>query len=330
MTLYLGIDEAGLGPTLGPLITASALWRVQTNNRDGENAAEADAPEALWHILSEAIRRPEDAKPRKAEAERIVVGDSKEVYSRGGFSALERTVRAFLQTAHTLNGGEYPPLETDIFPIEPPEWQRDIQWPVLDGDKKEEAPLTRLREAITRAGITDWRFYVRALHPQDFNRLLDSGLNKNELMLRETGAHIQRAASFLRDGERFSIIADKQGGRSKYAAALMDWLSPRVSWINTIRETASDSSYCFTLNPASAAHASFLAKGDSLAFGVALASMFAKYIRELCMASLNRWFAKRIPFLKSTAGYPEDANRFLQDIASLRSPEWEEILIRKK
>jgi hypothetical protein len=47
---------------------------------------------------------------------------------------------------------------------------------------------------------------------------------------------------------------------------------------------------------------------------VALASMFAKYIREVCMKQFNAFWAKHVPGIKPTAGYPLDAKRFYEEI----------------
>ncbi|MHC4253749.1 MAG: hypothetical protein ACYS9X_31935, partial [Planctomycetota bacterium] len=52
---------------------------------------------------------------------------------------------------------------------------------------------------------------------------------------------------------------------------------------------------------------------------VALASMVSKYVRELFVRRLNRWFGERVEDLKPTAGYPVDAARFLADTAEFRA-----------
>ena len=53
---------------------------------------------------------------------------------------------------------------------------------------------------------------------------------------------------------------------------------------------------------------------EDISFTTALASMTAKYVRELHMVLFNRWWEKHCPGLKPTAGYYADGNRFLQDI----------------
>ena len=61
----------------------------------------------------------------------------------------------------------------------------------------------------------------------------------------------------------------------------------------------------------------FASDSDSKHMPVALASMTAKYVRELMMIRLNRFFAGHLPELKPTAGYVEDGRRFLGEIEDL-------------
>jgi hypothetical protein len=51
----------------------------------------------------------------------------------------------------------------------------------------------------------------------------------------------------------------------------------------------------------------------------ALASMASKYLRELAMAALNAFWSARVPGLRRTAGYPQDASRFKSDIAAAQA-----------
>ena len=52
-------------------------------------------------------------------------------------------------------------------------------------------------------------------------------------------------------------------------------------------------------------------------FPVALASMFAKYTREICMELFNEYWVEQLPGLKPTKGYPQDAARFRNDVEHL-------------
>jgi hypothetical protein len=49
-------------------------------------------------------------------------------------------------------------------------------------------------------------------------------------------------------------------------------------------------------------------------FPVALASMLAKYIRELAMDAFNAFWLEACPGIRPTRGYPVDAQRFRDDV----------------
>jgi hypothetical protein len=51
----------------------------------------------------------------------------------------------------------------------------------------------------------------------------------------------------------------------------------------------------------------------------ALASMTAKYHRELSMRAFNAFWTSRVPGLRPTAGYPGDSSRFRADIAAVQA-----------
>lgn len=77
---------------------------------------------------------------------------------------------------------------------------------------------------------------------------------------------------------------------------------------------------------------SFVEKGEDACMTVALASVFSKYMRELFMRLENHYWLQFVPDLKPTAGYYEDAQRFLSEIASIKKRELiqDDILIRSK
>jgi ribonuclease HII len=50
----------------------------------------------------------------------------------------------------------------------------------------------------------------------------------------------------------------------------------------------------------------------------ALASMIAKYLREVCMRPFNDFWCARVPGLRPTAGYPTDSHRFKAEISEMQ------------
>jgi hypothetical protein len=57
----------------------------------------------------------------------------------------------------------------------------------------------------------------------------------------------------------------------------------------------------------------FLVGGERM-LPTALASMTAKYARELAMRPFNAFWQRQVPGLRATAGYPVDAKRFRGEI----------------
>ena len=108
------------------------------------------------------------------------------------------------------------------------------------------------------------------------------------------------------------ICFDKHGGRNRYAALLQHHFPE--GWINAIHESRDESRYTWRHNDATI-EAIFRVRGEAM-LPTALASMTAKYHRELSMRAFNAFWTARIPGLRPTAGYPRDATRFRTDIAA--------------
>src|SRR5262245_51396934 len=80
MPWLIGIDEAGYGPNLGPLVMTAVASRVPPEHASGK----------LWTVLRAAVRRPS-----QPDDGRLCVDDSKEVFSQTrGLLELERAVLA--------------------------------------------------------------------------------------------------------------------------------------------------------------------------------------------------------------------------------------------
>ncbi|MEM9702931.1 MAG: hypothetical protein AAF907_10870, partial [Planctomycetota bacterium] len=97
-----------------------------------------------------------------------------------------------------------------------------------------------------------------------------------------------------------------------YAAALAEAFDELPT---IVRESAAGSEYTLT---AGRHRIAFRPRNE--AFGpVALASLIAKFTRELLMDRFNAWWTEHLPGLKPTAGYPTDAARFRRETAAVRT-----------
>jgi len=101
--------------------------------------------------------------------------------------------------------------------------------------------------------------------------------------------------------------ATKHGGRNFYAAMVQAAFPD--GWVVAEKESALESRYRVEMldRPVTI---TFKPRADAESVAVALASMTAKYLREVCMKQFNRFWAKHVPGIEPTAGYPNDAKRF--------------------
>jgi hypothetical protein len=88
------------------------------------------------------------------------------------------------------------------------------------------------------------------------------------------------------------------------------------SWIEPISENRNRSRYRW-LHGERPTEALFRARCEEL-LPVALASMTAKYHREVVMRAFNAFWTSRVPGLRPTAGYPGDSHRFRADIGAMQ------------
>jgi hypothetical protein len=107
------------------------------------------------------------------------------------------------------------------------------------------------------------------------------------------------------------VVLDRHGARTSYGGLLARCLGGAA--VEVVAETPTLSRYVLRRGD-SVLTVSFAVGGDGRFLPVALASMTAKYVRELLMLRFNRFFKDRLPELKPTAGYHGDARRYVTDI----------------
>lgn len=287
-----GIDEAGYGPVFGPLVVAGTAFRFS-------------GTDDLWHLLSDTVSR---AGGRK-KAGKILVDDSKKVYrSASGKDRLKQSVCAFLDIHRSDCASENPGSGVDGFlPPEPPWYMsHNVILPETVGGPESEA----LRSDMRSRGVTLPLVKASVCFAEQFNKELALGMNKAELLFTRAGRILRTILGIRRGAEECVVIMDRQGGRIYYLDPLRKLL-PEMD-IQPVQETAGVSEY----RAGDMVRIIFRVKADQYSFSAALASMVAKFVRELYVEQFNAFWQKHIPDLKPTAGYPVDAARFFRDIES--------------
>ena len=292
MTLLIGTDEAGYGPNLGPLVVAASAWHVE------DDAAGAALAGRLAHATGAVAAAAGWRGP--------LWGDSNRIYQPGaGLAALESGVLATL--------AESPPTGADLAarlgsggdPAAPPEWPRFLAacLPMAADPPTVAGLAAAVATTLPRHGLRLDAVRCRIVHPATFNALLAEGLNKSDILSRTT---LDLAADLRAawPDEPAEIWCDRHGGRKTYAALVGRHFGAAL--VRTIGETADLSRYEL---PADRCRIEFAVGGEGR-IPVALASMTAKYVRELAMAAFNAHWSSRQPGLAPTAGYPVDARRW--------------------
>jgi ribonuclease HII len=162
----------------------------------------------------------------------------------------------------------------------------------------------------------------RIIHPADYNRFLAGGGNKAELEL----TAVRTLLCTPPPAAQRATTVDRLGGRKFYRDALVEAFPGALVLVES---EAADASRYRVVEDGREHAVGFVVGGESASPLTALASCVAKYARELHMLLFNRWWCAQVPGLKPTAGYPEDAKRWLQD-AGVRRDNVEVVRIERK
>lgn len=305
MTTLVGIDEAGYGPILGPLVVSAIAFEVPTEQANG----------CLWESLRQVVS--DRAAGRDG---RLPIMDSKKLYSRkDGLGRLERTALVLAGAAHEEGAFEREEaLLKSLWPTS--DLLTEYPWyAACDRTLPLEADSggVRIATAQFRRGLQEANVRLawgrsEVLPEGHFNEQVERMRNKATVSFTMVLRLIHEAARRAKT-RNVRFLIDRQGGRDHYGPLLMRSFEGRKLKIHD--ESDGESVYSLVAGD-STWRVEFRKSGDSQHLPIAAASIISKYIRELLMGRFNAWWANHVEALQPTAGYYTDGIRFLRDIAS--------------
>jgi ribonuclease HII len=301
MVVLVGIDEAGFGPILGPLVVSSSTFSLP------HNLLTCD----LWRILRRSV-----SDRRKHLAGRLLIADSKKAYTRSsGIGHLQRTVLAVLKC---LN--KEPSTLTELMELLCPSclgrlsgypWYKNIADCGLSMDIADKQVASAvLADDLAANGIELLDLKSFCMDVEYYNKMAEAVKNKANVLFSATCSLIKSAYDRFA-GDDLQIIVDRQGGRVHYRKSLQRMFSDMK--LKILRESPATSSYELQAD-GGAMRIHFVVGGDERYLPVSLASMVSKYLRELLVGNINRYFIGLSAELKPTAGYWKDGLRFIKDV----------------
>ena len=301
MALLIGIDEAGFGPILGPLVVSAAGFTVP------DELLKSD----MWQLLDGSV-----SCSKKHLSGRLLIADSKKAYSRSvGIGHLQRTVLASLACL-----GNRPETFDELLNLLCPKcagrlanypWYRGQLDCQFDGDSDDIDIAAKVfgrdlaANRMKLLNISSFCFDVGY-----YNEMVGKVKNKSSVLFTAVCQLIQNAKDSS-NGQELQIVIDRQGGRTHYTQPLRRMFSQMD--LTVLKENDKLSSYELK-GSGKTVRLHFVVKADDNYLPVALASMTSKFLRELLIQRINAYFAAHCAELKPTAGYWKDGCRFIEDL----------------
>jgi ribonuclease HII len=301
MAVLVGIDEAGFGPILGPLVVSSSTFHVPDN--------------LVWANLWEVLRKSVSEKRARLNG-RLLIADSKKAFTRAvGLKHLKKTVLA------TLNYlGKDPKSLTDLIMALCPDclshlneypWYRKIDDYSLDIESAgAQIGAAMLKTDFENTGVELLGLQSRILEVAYYNKMIEAVNNKAKVLFTAVAELMQLAIERFKN-ENIEIVVDRQGGRSHYRRELQLMFEDRE--LRVIHEDQDRSSYELS-GGKNKLRVHFIVGADDKFLPVSLASMASKYLRELLVDNINEYFRGFNSAVKPTAGYWKDGLRFIEDL----------------
>jgi ribonuclease HII len=301
VAILAGIDEAGFGPLLGPLVVSGSAFSVVPGLLGAD----------LWQTLNRSV-----GQACKHLGGRLLIADSKKAYHREeGIGSLERTVLAVLrclqkEPAHLTD------LLTCLCPdclprlLEYPWHQKMSQCPLTRGPADGKIAAHVFADDLNAQGAKLVQVRSCCLDVAYYNTLVGRVKNKSQVLFIAVTQLIQGLLDGFPD-DVMHVQIDRQGGRAHYREHL---LRSFPGWDLRIVQEGPEASTYEMRTGGRTLRLSFEVGADDRYLPVSLASMISKYLRELLMECMNEYFVGMNASLKPTAGYWQDGQRFVEDL----------------
>ena len=361
--IYCGIDEAGYGPMLGPLCVGFSAFRVEDWTPEG------GAPDLWKLLDKAVCRKGRDSRGRIAVADSKKLKLSNQSKTRHPLTHLERGVLAFGGLVGEEPGPRVPricepsglsepaepaehsrhgrgtqgrELESDeaLFTalgahMEPHVWYagEPVALPLAGSAAQLGISRNKLALACEGAGVVPLALACIAVGESEFNEAVRTGGSKAHLTTRCFARYLRRVVERWGDsGDEVRVVCDRHGGRTSYGSMIEMAVRGLGCEVETLEETERCSRYVISGGASpeeQGVHVQFRPEAEEAHLPVALASMTAKLVRELSMARFNRYWCARMPELKPTAGYVQDARRWLEDLDGVMYDDEREAMVRQ-
>ena len=293
----IGIDENGLGPRLGPLVITAVLARV--------------TPEGA--VLAGRAARGSLAKR---------LGDSKQLVAHGDVSLGEAWARALVARGCGRAGGSAETPDALVHAIAAddagtlrapcPSHVEKQCWSIEDGPLAADEALVRQvghdLDGLAAKGIEIVAVRTVIVCTRRLNDAADAGKNRFVMDLHA----MERLVLELREiaGQDVHAVCGKVGGFGSYEDAFGP-LSGRLRI--ALVEGRAKSAYHFP----GVGEIAFVRDGDASDLCVAMASLVGKYLRDLLMARIVRFYRTHVADLPEASGYHDPVTTSFVDATRL-------------